>query len=608
MPKPTIEEILVVKEWLEAKYKKRNSEFDELDKLYWLDFEKVPDVENVVVGTPHHEVNLACDILAAGKYNIVVPPRAETKKDKERADKVERWLLGLWYRNQKETRRNVIADLAWHGAVRGWLVLKVLYDQKRVERKSEEYEEDGKKGTREVVAVGRRCPLIITARNPYHIFPEITPEGVRSVVEVYKRTARDVKASWPNLDLATPEGTAYEPDQEVEWVEYWDEKYRCYLCDGKPVLPGGGVVAHGYGFIPYAIQFWRPVPVPSGEHMGLGLLYGVKDLVKNVNVLMTEIATAVTEYIDTAWMVWTSKEGYRLDLRRGATNVLNPEGGEHLAPIQRANLPPDVQYLLSIYRQYIDLGLFPQVMAGQPPGGVTAGYAISLLTHGGRLKLTIPQMAIEEVMGEANEMALQLLEKKIGTAVEMRAYRRKDEEISAITEKLSPKDVDGYYTNFVTLSPDMPQDEIKNVQIAMMATQGENPMLSRETAFTKYLRGQSWTDEVNRILIDQALGSEELKKLLALEALRKQGYTAELSTILGGIAASAAAQGGGVSATPGQMPPMPGPPGVQPPIGEPGFPSQVLPPIEQGIPPIPPEMGEMPMTQREVRTGRRSKP
>jgi hypothetical protein len=385
MAKPTVKDIKTFVEALKLSHKARQDLFADYDQLYWLDWELEEDVENVIVGTPHHEVNLACDIMASQDPKFEIPPRTEKKTDKDRADKIERWLYGLWYRTQKETRRNVVRDVTFWGVQRGWLVTKVLYDPKRLQR----YQRENGDEPEDVARAKGKLPIIITSRDPETIYAEFSMDGgLVSVTEVYQRTVRDVKRAWPRFDLPLKEDADWEPNESIEWVEYWDEDYRCYLCGGKPVLPKGGVIKHNYGFIPYSIQFGRPIPTTKPEHMGLGLLFGVKDLVKSLNVLLTEIATAVTEVVSSPWAIYTTRpREFEVDLRRGAQNYFNPEDAERIEPIVRGPLPADVQYLMGLYQQYMDLGLFPHVMAGQPPGGVTAGYAISLLTHGGRIKL-----------------------------------------------------------------------------------------------------------------------------------------------------------------------------------------------------------------------------
>jgi hypothetical protein len=201
-------------------------------------------------------------------------------------------------------------------------------------------------------------------------------------------------------------------------------------------------------------------------------------------------------------------------------------------------------------------------------------------------------------------MALKLVENMVKVPLDMAAYTETDGVVETIQESIGPKDIDGYYANIVRIAPDLPQDRIREMQTAMMATQAERPLLSRETAFTEILHGESWSQEQQRILIDMALNSPELQKLLAFESLRKLGYIDDILEALkaAGPPPSAAPPG----QAPGQMGPYPGPPEGAMPVAEVGVPSQVMPPVEQGIPPVPPaDMGAGPVTQREVTTGAR---
>jgi len=81
--------------------------------------------------------------------------------------------------------------------------------------------------------------------------------------------------------------------------------------------------------------------------------------------------------------------------------------------------------------------------------------------------------------------------------------------------KFGPGDVKGYYSNVVKLEVDMPQDEMRNMQMARLATEGPDPILSKETSREKYLKIQSPAKEQQRIDLEWIIGNPAIREALA---------------------------------------------------------------------------------------------
>ena len=114
---------------------------------------------------------------------------------------------------------------------------------------------------------------------------------------------------------------------EIEWTEYWDDNYRCYLVDGEPVKrPGGAVVAHGYGCIPYSFGNARTTPYRAGEKRYRPVLAGVENLAKTIDTWFSIMATAGLASVTNAWAVYSDQfstdGGKEIDLTTNAINYL----------------------------------------------------------------------------------------------------------------------------------------------------------------------------------------------------------------------------------------------------------------------------------------------
>jgi len=548
----TVEEIRELVVQLDRKYQKRNDQFKIDERMYWLEGEEseVEGTETIIFPIPHNVINTACDLLSSNPMRITVPPPSEHKKPKDRADKMENFLDIAWDRMQRDANRRFISDMAFFISLRGQMFARVLYDPDLIGT-------DGEGDDRAVTFKG--LPIFCQIIDPFNVYPLIGSRGLESYI--IKMTVEagpimqqfDVSLKHEEGDLA---GEELEWTDEIEWVEYWDDEMKCFLANSQEVM---APTKHEYGFCPGVYGWGRTVPSKDPEKQGVSMLFGLRGIVRRMNRLATMVATSVYENALGTIIVHSDRgEEVQLDMTPGSINYLfQEEKAEWFAKGQLSS-EQLVLRLNDVLQDQAFQSTFPPVVTGATPWAGTPGYAISLLTHSGKLKIAPLKEQLEWALSNLNEHILRLVE-VIGEKIPIQGVRAG----TTYDMKFGPGDVKGYYSNVVKLEVDMPQDEMRNMQMARLATEGPDPILSKETSREKYLKIQSPAKEQQRIDLEWIIGNPAIREALAALLAIEYGY-------------------------------LPKPPGAEerekapgPPVGAPeqglGVPAQVLPPGETPI-------------------------
>jgi len=496
MAKPTVEKILALADDIVERNASRNALYDRLDTLYFMERAKPAaddGVQHVSMPYATSVVDLIVDLASQMDLTIEVPAINESMAAERDAEALEGWLRGWLSMNGKKQQRNIIGEAAFLASQRAWVVARTLYVDKAIQLGDDDQ------------ATVAGLPVVLQLRDPRYVYVADGPLGPRYVVERWKRLAADVRALYPKaLD------PKIEDDQEIEWTEYWDDTYRCYLADGEPVkTAGGSVVAHGYGCIPYAFGNARTTPYRAGEKRYRPVLAGVESLAKTIDTWFSIMATAGLSSVTNAWVVYSDlmsgDGGKEIDLTPNALNYL--ASTDKVMPLQRASMPPDFFQLGNLLFQAWQSETVPFSLFGQSPGDV-AGYAISLLSQAGRRIILPVWRAIESALEGAMLNCVTICRNKVAPLVgneiplvvtaqsNPAAGRRVKRQLRLNVAKFGD-DLDLH----VRLADPMPQDTASNLRMALEATRGG--LLSNETALTKFGIITDPASELDRIAVEQ---------------------------------------------------------------------------------------------------------
>jgi len=260
--KPTVEEI---KDELIPKcrdtYKKIWKKFEDDEKYYELDFAEkleLPDEfanEGIVLPTARDMVDTFVDHIDIDNARVFVNKKGTSATSIEEQEMMRKFYLGVIHRTNVESDISPWRVAAKHFAMHGLAVFKTVWDADRWIDKPEQNEGENESDYAERIEewqsqTHQSIPIIIQAINPNCIMPDPSYGGRQFVIEEQSRMCFDASKRWPHW--SNPEGKKL--DQQVTYISYWDDTYRCDLIDGEPILKvKGGVVKHKYGFIPYVL-------------------------------------------------------------------------------------------------------------------------------------------------------------------------------------------------------------------------------------------------------------------------------------------------------------------------------------------------------------------
>lgn len=256
--KPKVEDIIKLKDTLyDEVYPEVRENFKEDEKFYELDFlnmlglPKEVASDGVVLPTARDIIDTAVDHTDISNVRVDVTRQGMAKIDKEIAEMMRKYYLGLIYRTNTESPISPWRVAAKHYWLHGVCWFKTLWDADRWPDKPTQDEGESDESYRERLEEWQgttelTVPIIIKAVNPICMMPDPNFIEPQFVIERHEKAYFAVRKNYPSWK--NPEGKGV--GDTVEWIEYWDEKYKCYLADGEPVLKYK-VVPHGYGFIPY---------------------------------------------------------------------------------------------------------------------------------------------------------------------------------------------------------------------------------------------------------------------------------------------------------------------------------------------------------------------
>ena len=378
--KPTAENLFDLADDTIDEYADRDTMFDDLEEYYYRDGtkeDKAADEEGIeVVRLPYAEntINLIQDLLAGTELNVTVPASGEGKQKKALADDTEKYLHAILHQSEKAQKQGIMARMAWLAGMRGCVAGRVMCPKQWMEKDEE--------GT---WTAGQRVPLLLQLRDPRYVYPQCGIDGLSYVVEKSTRTVKDLRNSL---------GPDVLPDQdltdEVEWVEYWDDKWFCYWADEEPISLGTGSAgpwAHLYGGMPYSFEFARQTGKLEPEKRVRPLLKAVESVIDRLNLLDSAEGTFILDYNGDALNIYSEDE-IEYDKRSGAVNYLGADDRVEWLRASRQAL--ELGEAGNKYNQHLQKGTFPDALYGLDPQQVMAGYAINLaLFLAGLLTLVI---------------------------------------------------------------------------------------------------------------------------------------------------------------------------------------------------------------------------
>lgn len=397
-------------------------------------------------------VNDAADHLAGNWPEYTVKPVKETQQAEKEQERVERALNTAYDLLAREYGKALHRTFAIHGGWSGMMCGMIgLHDDWDMDHPT--------------IHDFYWQPV-----DPRYVFPDPGSLGKEFVIYRMRRTVGSIRQKWPDWEgqWYAPAGWGFwnqGPDTRprlnerlpdfmvVDWIEYWDDKYKCFISNGHPVFQptyGQDLIPHGLGINPFVIRAAGYGDDTGEPHERFrSMLYYVFSMLEAEARLWTQYKWIVE---DTAWPVIIAHDSMKpLDLTPASVNYVADmtDVMKGIRTLREDAVDPKALIdVLGWVQGVIERATYPVILKGQAPSGIRAGYPIAILSTQAKLKFASPSDALKAMMQEFAYKTLAIIKNRIQVPVEV---------ISGYN--LEPKDFEKYLGRIdVKMEPNLPTD------------------------------------------------------------------------------------------------------------------------------------------------------
>lgn len=462
--------------------------------------------EQIVLPTPFNTVNLSQRLLSSTPRINVIPEDITDQEAVQNSELCERWLQAFWRHTGKDQKRNVLADAIWYALVLGRYAFEVKWVEKALPRLK-----------RKIM-----LPIQVRALDPRNVGSWAGPYYTEWVYHTYETSLLEIVHKWPDLKNPDPQSrlgsyllmiddtTRAGEDITVRVVDFWyvaeedGSIWNCILVEDEFAKPP---MKTDYPDLPIIVGR-GDYGVNIGEEWdGLSILHPLRGLWQYECRLVSQMATGLLWHFWPAIVVKSEREGDDVVIGPGITTRMSVE-----EDIQIITIDPNVRLADTMY-QHIDnmvqQSTYPNVMYGQEPGSLQAGYGISLLSDAasGRIKNFVD--SLEATLSYVNSFVLGLVEEfSDKDGVSIGGYDERDGEKRRFS--LTPEIIRGNYQNEVRIRPNLPSDDQARVTLGLRLA--ESHKISNQTFWDKFLDIEVPTDEAKRIALEEFMQSDEMRQ------------------------------------------------------------------------------------------------
>lgn len=404
----TWDEIKKHAEQMESRLAARTELYTQLEKMYALEWTEKPagrDVKETMSADPHNAVNAVSRLLTTSKSDYNFRPVEDTDESRKEANMLERAMRQIVVRSNRQQNAELEKETVSALSIFGEVGIKTA-DLRPLQM----FKSGGKKNAF-VQFPPNLSPLVFKVLHPNTYFYDQAEYGLSAVIEKRERTLGDLKRSWAGKkDLFGD----VDDSSTTTFYEYWSWSpfepigTRCVWCDAisEPLLEPS---LHGFDFLPYSIRFSHSLSFLSDEkYKHMGMLYPLHKagIWTRLNLLLTIMATNVQLFTNPKWVSKT-KDGRKVSFDLNTSGGTVPMfTGESIDPLARQLVPKEVYDLLTLLKQSSEEATVPRVVSGSAPGGVSAGFAINLLSQGGKLVIYPIEEAANVALTDSVEAAM----------------------------------------------------------------------------------------------------------------------------------------------------------------------------------------------------------
>jgi hypothetical protein len=409
-------------------------------------------------------------MLTLAKILIRVPEEALSKDLRQIANNVERFWYGCMNINDDSNALipdmpSVRAQKAWYACIRGGFASRPYVYTEPI--------------------TGKTIPSV-KIWDLYNGAYEVGANGLSSYYNTYKASRTQIEKTY-NTELKIKDTT-------VTVVDCWDETdFGVYVNDAWVQEP----TPHGVGHCPIHIYKVGATPVVNQDNVTDSILYtgesvyaSIRGLIPQLNKIVSDYLTVVHRGVKAPYVVRTQTGESGIDediwqVEKAAKIELKLE--ESITPLTTQTMPADAAVGLNWISGEIQRGSLPYTAYGEL-GFRLSGYAINQLQGSMETVLQPFTECLERsYFVECRELLQQYTSKQF-KPVAVRGRNSKNQPFGYPTEQyITAEEIQGDWIPEITLTPSMPKDDAQRLEMARLATQGGNPLMSMRTARTEYM-------------------------------------------------------------------------------------------------------------------------
>lgn len=531
----TIDDILGLKEAIQGKFNDLHSDIREDERFYNLEIGEMLNLprkfrkDGTVLPTAREVVDTAADHIAPSNRRVTVPRKHTNAKGTEQSNKLRRFYEALLKALDTEGYTSKLRDGGKNLGLHGQGVWKLFFDHSKwpkrpVKRSSETDEEFIEREEDWKIDRANTIPLTLKIIHPTEVIFDPVNEPPHWVMEFSKKFVYEVKQEFPSW----PNSKNLKQYDEVEVLEYWENKKRAIIINKESALKGGDIIRNRIGVHPYIIGA-SGMGHDDHDHRLSKKFVGILRFIRGV-LLSESRAFSIADIVlkGGAWPVRVAEgdranEMPRIRLEYGTVQPLPP--GVKITDLT-PQLPPNMVFdFMQLNNGIISAASAPRVVRGLSSPGTNSGFDRQLELGQARLRYASLAWGMEKMLTETCKKANRILQvMKLGP-ISIQGSTAEDE-FTTITAA----DFRANQAVEVKINVLEPEDEIRKHQDA--ATLVTSGLMSPQTAIRTYFPNVDPNTEMGRILAAKLLFSDPILSVIGQSALSKVSDKLGLEEIL----------------------------------------------------------------------------
>jgi len=490
---------------LKSDYSTRNSNLDDIEAMYMLDWQTGKPDDPAVQATitvdpdPRNATIGAVRLMTAAEPSFSVPFDENIPDAGEKSDAIEQWCLALWRAAGKIRQRPLHQDAVLSAVLFNEIHMAINSTQDLLGYAQKQAPNDprGASAIKRFQRIAETTPYMLELMGVREGYPEYDSYGLAAYYREVDMRAGEILDKWGDLAINLGGLSNSDRKNQVTYGDWWDDTYHAVYVNSKCIL----LAEHGLPCIPIVAQVVEGSNelFSKAEYRSQPFMYALQKsgLWERENLSLTVMYNAIFRIGASVNFVYkrvaSNEEALspNFDILGG---VIEIKEGEDYVYLQRQAVDPAVQNGLGIAeRKSSEATMYKQTL-GEPLGSTAPYSMVSLLNQAGRLPLVSMQKSCQSAFGKAMEICLTMAKAGIGGTKVSTGKGPLELKAADIPDGIS---IESH------VEIDLPQDDRQNALVAMQLTSGDAPLSSKRWARENLLHmGQS-------NLMDKEIASEK---------------------------------------------------------------------------------------------------